>query len=116
MEQLFGSGKGVDELSKRIEKVLVKLGFEPKEVKEEEKFHLINIADSQLNPTQLRQKKMQIVQKMAAETRAEKKSLEKQRKEEILQMRTSNPQAYVNLLYERRLKVSKKIEEKRKLR
>ena len=46
IEQLFGKGKGVDEVRKRIQKVKVKLGILPKDRLEEDKYTLINIADS----------------------------------------------------------------------
>ncbi|KAL4456886.1 hypothetical protein ABPG74_014524 [Tetrahymena malaccensis] len=114
IEQYFGKGKGIEEVRKRIQKVKVKLGFLPKDTLEEDKYTLINIADSQLTAQQQKQKKLQIIQKQAAETRAEKKALEKQKKEEIIKMKTSNPEVYLNMLYEKRLKIIKKVDEKKK--
>ena len=54
------------------------------------------------------------MQKQAAATRAEKKAIEKQKKEEIVKMKTSNPEVFLNMLYEKRLKIIKKMDEKKK--
>ena len=77
---MFGAGRGVDDVKKRIKKVKVNLGMLPKEALEEDRYNLIGTPDAQLTQDQIKQKKIQIIQKAAAETRLQKKLKEKEKR------------------------------------
>lgn len=72
--------ESIEDIIKRVKKLKIKLGLISKETLEEEKMNLLNIPDDQLNADQLKQKKMQYIFKMAAETRALKKQKQKEMK------------------------------------
>ena len=52
--------------------------------------------------------------KAAAEARNEKKNEERKRREEFLKWKEENPEKYLDGLYEKRSKMIKKLEERKK--
>ncbi|CDW79283.1 actin-related protein 5 [Stylonychia lemnae] len=96
----------VDEYKKKVKYLQVKLNIKQSEGKtDEEKYNLIDIQDEFLNPDQLRQKRIQKMQKTATLMREEKKAQMKVEREKIDILKQSDPDAYLKSLYEKRKEI-----------
>jgi len=90
------------ELEKQIKKLKLKLGILSKAELESDRYSYIKIPDSELNPQQLRVKRMQVMHQQAAEQRLLKKEEKAKQREEMNRLKTEDPAKYIRMLYERR--------------
>ena len=106
----------VDSLKSTNKKIKIKLGLISKEEIAKDKYSLVNIPDSELNPHQLKVKRLQIMQKQSAE----KRILEKKKREKQLQdqerMKKDHPEQYKKQLYDKRKILKDKLKKMRSYR
>ncbi len=103
-----------DEYKKRVKQLQVKLGLKaPEPLKtDEEKFNLIDTPDEFLSPEQLKQKRIQKMQKTAAQMREERKAQMKVEREKIEGLKSSDPDSYLKQLYCKRKEILDRITER----
>lgn len=102
-----------EEYKKRVKMLQVKLGIkQPDEGKSEDKFNLLDQPDEFLTPDQLKMKRIQKMQKTAAQMREERKIQLKQEREKIDEIKQSDPDAYLKQLYFKRKEILDRITER----
>ena len=81
----------------------------------DKKYHLLNIADSLLTPEEVKQKRIQKMQKTAALMREDKKAAAQQESEALEKLKHSDQKnVYLKELYSKRLEVLTKMNERSK--
>ncbi len=102
-----------EEYKKRVKQLQINLGLKMPEVKnEEDKFNLLEIADEFLSPEELKKKRIQKMQKTAAQMREERKMQQKIDREKIEDLKQSDPEAYLRNLYGKRKEILDRISER----
>ena len=84
----------------------------PEVKNEEDKFNLLEIADEFLSPEELKKKRIQKMQKTAAQMREERKMQQKIDREKIEDLKQSDPEAYLRNLYGKRKEILDRISER----
>jgi len=107
----------MEDLLEKIEYLREKLGITIKEEKkEEEKWPLINIDDSQLDDEQKKLKRIQKMQKSSYLKRMEKRKRDEIEKQRIEKMKTEDPESYKKSLYAKRKIIYHRIEERKEMK
>ncbi len=102
-----------EDYKKRVKQLQINLGLKMPEVKnEEDKFNLLEIADEFLSPEELKKKRIQKMQKTAAQMREERKMQQKIDREKIEDLKQSDPEAYLRNLYGKRKEILDRISER----
>lgn len=108
----------IEEFQKKINSLMVKLNIkqdQPDEDLKEQKYNLLSIADAFLTPEQLKQKRVQKMQKTAALIREEKRKAVNLAKDKLESLKnSSNKNQYLLGLYQKRLELLDKIQERTK--
>ena len=103
--------KTMEQLLEKIEYLREKLGITLKEEKkEEEKWPLINIDDSELDEDQKRLKRIQKMHKSGFQKRMEKRLKDEAERKRIDQMKSEDPEKYMKNLYLKRKKIYQRME------
>ena len=104
----------LEELLGKIEYLREKLGIVAKEEKkEEEKWPLINIDDSNLDEEQRKMKRIQKMQKSSWLKRMEKRKKDEIEKQKIDKMKAEDPDKYLKSLYAKRRTIYKRMEDRK---
>lgn len=106
--------KNYDEFKKKVRLLQIKLGIKSAEEKkpDEEKYNLLEIADEFLSPDELKRKRIQKMQKTAAQLREERKQVQKLERDKIEEFKQSDPDSYLKQLYAKRKEIMDRIAER----
>jgi len=97
-----------DELQKRINKIFLKINFNNEQrdqnerIEEDKRWPLLNIADEDLTPEQIKTKRIQKMQRNAFLTRLEKREILIKEKERVEELKQKDPENYLLSLYKKK--------------
>ena len=118
-EELTHRGfKNTEEFQKKVLMLKVKLGMGPElDSSPEKKFHLLDIDDRELTPEQLKQKRIQKMQKSAAVLREQKRLQQEQEREKLESLkRGENKSVYLRELYIKRRDILLRMQDRKKIK
>lgn len=99
----------LEELQKRIKKMKLKMGLISQEELDKDRYSLIQIPDNELTKLEVKQKRMQVMQKQAAEQRIITKERKRVANIELEKQKSESPKLYLSQLYDRRKNIKDKI-------
>lgn len=104
-----------DEIQKRMNKIFLKLNFDKKDDEklnlfdEEKRWPLLNVPDEDLNAEQIKNKKIQRMQKNAYLSRLEKREAQKKEKEKVEELKQKDPEKYLLNLYIKKKEILERL-------
>ena len=99
----------ITDVSKRLQKLKLKLGLISQEEININRFAILQVPDSELTSTEIRQKKMLLMQKHAHEQRIFQKKKKKQEKDQLDQLKEESPKIYLSNLHDKRKVIKDKL-------
>jgi hypothetical protein len=97
----------------------MKLGIattQPDDKTSDDKYALLDIADEFLKPEQLKQKRILKMHKTASVMREKRKKQQEEERKRVEELKTSNKEAYLASLYDRRQIILERIQDRTKQR
>mgnify|MGYP001055338876 CR=1 FL=1 len=102
-----------EDLKKRINSLRSRLNLQ---VDESEKYNLLEVPDEELSNEELKQKRMQAIQKAAREAREQRRAKQLEEQERVQKLKQEDPQAYLKDLHLQRQEVLSRVSERNKLK
>jgi len=109
----------LESYQKRIKFLSMKLGIattQPDDKTSDDKYALLDIADEFLKPEQLKQKRILKMHKTASVMREKRKKQQEEERKRVEELKTSNKEAYLASLYDRRQIILERIQDRTKQR